>query len=766
MLSPRLLTVAALWAAAAGAQAPSRPTITIPRLDARVVVDGVLDEPAWTQAAVLDGFHQYQPVDGQAALERTEVLVWYAPNALMVGIKAHAANVATLRATLADRDRIENDDHVVLYLDTFNDRRRAFMFGVNPLGVQLDGVRTEGAASAAHIYGGSIDYSPDFFYESKGRVTADGYVVEVRIPFKSLRFPGTRAQEWGFNVHRFSPSTGYEDTWTDVRRAGASFLGQGGALTGLHDLERGVVTEVQPFVTGNAAGQRGADGQFMRGRLNTTTGANVRLGFTQVSLDATLNPDFSQVESDAGLVTVNERFALYVPEKRPFFLEGIELFATPNQLIYTRQLKDPSVGGKVTGKLGAYSVALLSANDHLTTDNAQFTIGRVRRDLGGDSNIGLAVTDREEGGAYNRVAAADARIVFKKLYYLEAQIGSASTRDPSGATRDGAIWKLENDRTGRYWGYNVQWIDIARGFESQAGFVPRTGITSFHWFNRLSAYGDKGALVEQISFNMFPSRIWRSAGALNSAPIEGSDQLMVWARLRGGWDIRLNAARAFYAVDPSAYASYATSTDLSGAGFVTGSTLVPYHPATRQTGLADVSAQVSTPVLQWANAEFGVERRTLPIFAEGSRGNDLRLSAGVSLRPTAAVRVEGTLATSHITRANDASVYANDVIPRVKVEYQLTRAMFFRVVSEYHSQRLDALRGPDGRVLYIAGRPSAPSESSRLRVDWLMSYQPVPGTVAFLGYGTGMDAPQSDAYGTLRRSDDAFFVKLAYQFRR
>ena len=765
MISTRLLFSAAICVASAGAQPPSRPTVTIPRIDARVVVDGQLDEAAWTQAAVLDGFHQYQPVDGQAALERTEVLVWYAPDALMVGIKAHTANVATLRATLADRDKIENDDHVVLYLDTFNDRRRAFMFGVNPLGVQLDGVRTEGAASAAHIYGGSIDYSPDFYYESKGRVTADGYVVEIRIPFKSLRFPGTAAQEWGFNVHRFSPSTGYEDTWTDVRRAGASFLAQGGVLTGLHDLERGVVTEVQPFVTGSASGQRGVDNQFVRGRLNTTTGANVRLGFTQVSLDATLNPDFSQVESDAGLVTVNERFALYVPEKRPFFLEGIELFATPNQLIYTRQLKDPSVGGKVTGKLGAYSVALLSANDHLTTDNAQFTIGRVRRDLGGDSNIGLAVTDREEGGAYNRVAAADARIVYSKLYYLEAQIGTASTRDPNGATRDGAIWKLENDRTGRYWGYNIQWVDIARGFESQAGFVPRTGITSFHWFNRFSAYGSKGALVEQISVNTFPSRIWRSAGALNSAPIEGSDQLMLQARLRGGWNVQLNAARAFYNVDPAMYATYSTAVVPVGT-LVTDLVFTPYHPATRQTGLSDMSAQVSTPVLQWVNASFTVQRTALPIFAEGSRGNDLRLSASVSLRPTAAARVEGTLATSHITRSTNGSVYANDVIPRVKVEYQLTRAMFFRVVSEYHSQRLDALRAPGGRVLYIAGMPSAPSESSRLRLDWLMSYQPVPGTVAFLGYGTGMDAPQSDAYSTLRRSDDAFFVKLAYQFRR
>lgn len=758
MQNRTLLLAAVCCAASAAAQAPTRPTAAIPRIDAAIVVDGVLDEPAWKSAALLDGFHQYQPVDGQPALEKTEVLVWYAPDALMVGIKAFVANASTLRATLADRDKIENDDRIVLYLDTFNDRRRAFMFGVNPLGVQLDGVRAEGAASATHIYGGSIDYSPDFFYESKGRVTPEGYVVEMRIPFKSLRLPGTGAQEWGFNVHRFSPSTGYEDTWTDVRRAGASFLSQGGALTGLHDLRRGMVTEVQPFVTSNAAGERHASGAFVREKLNTTAGANVRLGFTQLSLDATLNPDFSQVESDAGLVTVNERFALYVPEKRPFFLEGIELLATPNQLIYTRQLKDPSVGAKVTGKLGAYSVALLSASDHLTTDDAQFTIARLRRDLGGDSNIGVAVTDREEGGAYNRVAAADARIVYGKLYYLEAQLGSASTRDARGATRDGAIWKLENDRTGRHWGYNIQWIDIARGFESQAGYVPRTGITSFHWFNRFTAYGGNGALVEQISFNTIPSRIWRSAGALNSAPIEGSDQLMIQSRLRGGWNVTLNAASAFYAVDPARYVNYATS--------AAGPVKAPYRATTRQRGLLDLNAQISTPVLQRANASLAVERKEVPIFAEGSRGTDARVSASLSLRPTAAVRVEGTLATSHITRTSDGSVYASDVIPRVKVEYQLNRATFLRVVSEYHSQRVDALRGADGRILYIAGLPSAPAASTRLRVDWLVSYQPVPGTVAFVGYGTGMDAPRADAYDALRRSDDAFFLKLAYQFRR
>jgi len=752
-----LFATLSLTAATLDAQQPA-PSVAIPRLDARVTVDGRLDEPVWKEAALLDGFHQYQPSDSRPAQERTEVLVWYAPDALMVGIRAFTADVASLRATRADRDKIDNDDRVVLYLDTFNDRRRAFMFGVNALGVQLDGVRTEGASSATSMFGGSIDYNPDFYYESRGRLTAQGYEVELRIPFKSLRLPGTGEQVWGFNVHRFSPSSGYEDTWTDVRRAGASFLAQAGTLTGLHDLERGVVTEVQPFVTGAMAGAKDATGRFTREPAVVTAGANVRLGFTQLSLDATFNPDFSQVESDAGLVTLNERFALYIPEKRPFFLEGIELFATPNQLVYTRQLMDPSVGGKVTGKLGAYSVAMLSALDHEAAGNAQFEVARVRRDLGAESNAGLTVTDKERGGGYNRVAAADVRWVYGKLYYFEGQLGGASTRDDaSGATRDGAIWKLENDRTGRHWGYNIQWVDIGRDFQSQAGFVPRTDVTTWHWFNRFSWYGAPGARLESITTFFGPSRVWRSGGAAARAPLEGSDNVTLMMRLRGGWNITSEVGSQFYHV-PSAgdvrYPKYGASAP------------TPWVPASVQNGLIDAKVEVATPVLQRVNATLQVQRTEAPIFAEGSRGTDLRLSGSLLLRPSAATRVEATLATSRITRERDGSRFAQAVIPRVKCEYQLNRATFVRLVGEYRSEERDALRDGAGAKLYVGGAESTALASSRLRLDWLVSYQPTPGTVAFLGYGSGMDAPRAAEVSELRRSDDAIFVKLAYQFRR
>jgi len=181
-----------------------RPEVVVPRIEAAIVVDGVLDEPAWAQAVRLAGFSQLEPVDGRPAVERTEVLAWYSPDAIHFGILAYDREPGSIRATNADRDAISGEDHVVIYLDTFNDRRRAYVFAVNPLAVQQDGVRTGGAGSADRMFGGGTDPSPDFLFESKGRITPEGYVVEVRIPFKSLRSSNAAEQTWGLSIERIT----------------------------------------------------------------------------------------------------------------------------------------------------------------------------------------------------------------------------------------------------------------------------------------------------------------------------------------------------------------------------------------------------------------------------------------------------------------------------------------------------------------------------------------------------------------------------------
>ncbi len=284
------------------------PTVTIPRIDATVQIDGVLDEPAWSQAARLGHFSQYQPTDGRPAEEETEVLVWYSPTAIYFGIVARDSDPSSVRATMSDRDNLDSEDTVTIYLDTFHDLRRAFFFTVNALGAQQDGMHSEAGFNAGTLSGGGMDdKTPDFQFDSKGRLTDFGYVIEVRIPFKTLRYPGGAApQTWGLQVRRIVQRTQYKDTWTDARRAGESFLAQSGAIAGLHDMRRGIVTETQPVLVVSENGSRAGDGApFVRGRPDFKPGLNFRFSTTSLTVDTTVNPDFSQIEADAAQVTAN-----------------------------------------------------------------------------------------------------------------------------------------------------------------------------------------------------------------------------------------------------------------------------------------------------------------------------------------------------------------------------------------------------------------------------------------------------------------------------
>jgi hypothetical protein len=745
------------------------PSFSIPRIEEQATIDGRLDEPAWSKATRLGGFSEYQPVDGQPASERTEVLIWFSPKALHVGIVAHDSVPGSVRATVAERDNISNDDWVRVYLDTFNDRRRAFIFGANPLGVQEDGVQTEGGFNAAMMHGmgggafggnfmsGQVDLSPDYQFDSKGRVTDAGYVVEIRIPFKSLRYPGGGPLRWGINISRKTQRTGRQDTWTDAKRV-ASFLAQTGTMEGLRDLQRGVVTELQPFITGTVDGTRQDDASYSYGSADVEPGANLRFGFTNISIDATVNPDFSQVETDASQVTVNERFALFYPEKRPFFLEGIELFATPNQLVYTRQIGDPIGGGKVTGKVGKTGVAFLSAADDTGDASAWFNIARLRQDVGTDSLAGLTYTDRTETGAFNRVVAADTRIVFKKLYYVLGQAGGSWTgRD--GVTVISPMWQGEFDRTARTWGFNYKLTGFGEHFETQSGYVPRNNIVEGRASNRLTYYGARGSAVESFTGFLSFNGIWKYADFGKAGALEGNASLNLSSQLRGGWNTGASFSRGFVQFDPDMYEGYGVQQP--------GGELTPFavpNGLSNWTG----SYSLTTPIFQKFNGSVSIGYGGTPIYAEASDGKQLRTTASLRLRPTASVRVEGSLAATHITRERDGSEYAQSTIPRLKIEYQPRRSLFLRVVAEYRFEHRNELLDPvTGAPISIGGAPAGSQESNGLRGDVLFSFEPTPGTVVFLGYGASL-AKDPLLYDTssYTRTTDGFFVKLAYVFRR
>ena len=736
-------------------QGNGRPDVALPRIEAEAVVDGALDEPVWQQAARLTGFSQYQPVDSRPAEERTEVLVWYSPSAIHFGILAYDRQPGAVRATVADRDEIDGDDRVTIYLDTFDDRRRAYFFGVNPLGVQQDGVRSEGAGTAGNLFGGNVDESPDFLFDSKGRRTPEGYMVEVRVPFKSLRYPGGAAQRWGINVERVTQRTGYVDTWTDVRRANASFLTQAGRLVGLHDLRRGIVVEAQPFVTAAASGAGTIEGGFEREDFDPSAGLNLKLGLTNLALDATLNPDFSQVEADAGVVTVNERFDIFFAERRPFFLEGIELFATPNNLVYTRRVADPIVGGKITGKFGSLGLAHLTALDDTGDDHALFNITRLRRDLGANSTAGLTLTSRLQDAANrNVVAAADVRYVFSRLYFLQGQVGRSWTRNDEGRPQ-GDIWEMQFDRTGRGWGFNYRLSGFSEGFESQAGFVPRPGIVEASAFNRLSFYGGRGALIENFTTFFGPNRLWRYDDFGAEGALEGDEEVNFDINLRGGWGVNANVERSFFRLDPADYAGFTTGGAVPG----------PFTPPAELGNNFSGEFGVSTPTYRAFDAGAEVGFGETPLFEEAGAGRGFRFEAGGNLRPTSQLRVGLSGIFLRLTRARDGSEFARTIIPRLRLEYQASRGLFFRAIGEYASERRAALLDPAGAPILVDGAPAGARQDNRFRMDWLASYEPTPGTVVFLGYGSLMREDEAFRFRDLRRTSDGLFVKVAYLLR-
>ena len=742
------------------------PTVTIPRIDAAVQVDGQLDEAVWAQASKLTGFSQYQPVDGRPAEERTEVLVWYSPTALHLGIIAYDRDPSSIRATVADRDNLDAEDSVTIYLDTFNDHRRAFFFTVNPLGIQQDGVLSEAGFNAGNLRqeggalrsaGGATDKNPDYLFDSKGRITGDGYVVELRVPFKSLRYSGDGPQRWGLNILRTVQRSGYLDTWTDARRAGESFLAQAGGIDGLHDLKRGIVTEIQPFVTTAVNGARAAVGTPLAWeRADINPGVNLRFSTTNLTLDGTLNPDFSQVESDASQVTVNERFALFFAEKRPFFLEGIELFAAPNQLVYSRQIVNPIAGGKVTGKVGGLNIAYLAVKEKEDSGGALFNVARLRQDVGHNSTVGVTLTDRTAGGAYSRVVAADARVIFKRVYYVQAQAGGSWTDDGTGR-RGAPLWMLEWDRTGRGFGFNYKVTGTGAGFKAAAGYVPRNDIVEARVSNRYSWYGPRGSVLETVSPRLNINRIWRY-DSFDRGPLEGSDQLSVQSQWRGGWNANATVKHLSWRFEPEAFGAY----QVAGDGGP-----IPYQPTDRVTGTTP-SVTLRTPIFRTFNAQVEAQRGPVAIFTEGAGGHEARVSTTLTTRPTGSIRMEATATYSKITRDRDGSEFAQTVIPRFKVEYQVTRSVFFRMITEYQSRRqailIDAL---DGIPLIVGGVFPAAQSTAGLRLDWLASYKPTPGTVAFFGYGSSLAADRLNPVANhFERMSNGFFLKIAYQIRR
>jgi hypothetical protein len=746
--------------------------VPIPRIEADVTVDGNLNEPVWQQAALLTGFSEFSPHDGIAAADSTHVLVWYSPTAMYFGIRAYEPHGA-VHATLADRDKIASDDNVQILIGTFHDHRQAYVFGVNPLGVQMDGTIVE---QGQVLTGGwtptlsgrvAPDLSQDFVFSSKGRLTDYGYEIEIRIPLKSLKYQSADVQSWDLNIVREVQHSGAEDTWVPAKRANTSFLGQFGTLDGLNGLSRGLVLDVNPSVTEKVSGGPGPNG-WGYDRASPQVGGRVQWGITNtLTLNATANPDFAEVESDAGQFVIDPRQALFFPEKRPFFLEGLDAFNTPHNLIYTRRIVQPDAALKLTGKVAGTSIGLLSAADDRSLspsgrDRAVYNIFRAQRDIGGQSRLGVAYTDRILGGNHNRVADVDGRVVFGEVYSTSFQ-AAGSFDKTGGVVRNAPLWEGIFSRNGKRFGLRYVMTGISEDFRAGSGFISRPGIVHAGVDHHASWFGERGTKLETLTGDILLDDQWQYSHFMRRG--DAQDKKLHFsgnAGLRGGWNVGLGFYVETFGFDRGLYSKYQI---LSPAGDT-----LPFVGRPRITN-HDYVFTLVTPQWQTFSANLLYVGGQDENFFEWAQANIDYVQLGLSVRPTDRARIDGTLAYQDYWRRSDHTLVGRNVIPRVKLEYQLTRAIFMRLVGEYDLGETDDLRDETrtNYPLLIGGELASASRVRSLHGDYLFSYQPTPGTVLFLGYGSQADGLPDETqrfnWQPLRRTSDYFFVKYSYLLR-
>ena len=751
-----------------------------PRIDADVVVDGRLDEPVWQRAAVLSGFSQFTPQDDVAAPDSTQVLIWYSPTAIYFGVRAYQP-AGTVRATLAERDKITNDDNVQLLIGTFHDRRQATVLMVNPLGVQADGNIVErgtvtggGFSSTGQAAREGADLSPDFVYTSKGQVTAFGYEVEIRVPFKSLKYQSADVQTWDINVVRQVNFRGYEYSWAPALRGNASFLGQGGTMAGLTGFSRGLVMDVTPEVTQRIEGVPETTVPVSSGRWAYTSktpslGGNVRWGITNnLTLNGTIKPDFSQVEADATPVQFDPRQAVQFPEKRPFFLDGSEQFTVPNNLVYSRRIVQPDAAVKLAGKVGSTGIALLSAMDATSAsasrkDRPIYNILRLQTDLGAQSRMGMAYTDKIDGANFNRVLDVDGRFVWKRVNALQYQFAGSLNKAAAVETA-GPLWDVRYNRSGRAFSARASFKGISDRFITQTGFISRTALVQENIGFRVTGYGGPGALVEQYAFDWMADGIWDYRNWLNHGDArDKKTHFNLQSQWRGGWTASTSLLLESFGYDPGFYGSRFRVLRAEGD-------TIPFTGTPRLFN-RDFVVSVSTPKLKYVTFSgtyiYGQDEN----FAEWSSATIGYLNLSAEFRPTDQLRITPTFVLQDYVRVTDGSRAQRQQLPRVKVEYQVTRDLFVRVIGEYSANYLNKLRD-DSRtnkpLLVKSGGiwvETTETHTNNVRADVLVSYRPTPGTVFYVGYGAQMREPLTFAFDDLNRTSDAFFMKLSYLFR-
>lgn len=706
----------------------------LPEVSSHVALDGVLDEALWGDALALELAYETSPGDNVPARVGTRLLLCSNRTHLFAAFVAEDPDPAAIRATLSDRDQMFDDDRVSITLDTFNDQRRGYMFFANPLGVQGDALDSSGD--------GAGDPAWDAIWGSAGRVEGNGYVVEMAIPFSSLRFQRTEGRQiWGVGAGRkYSRDSDYRFSLSPRDRNDPCYLCQVVKVSGFAGASPGRNIEIDPTVSGVATQVRE---DFPAGDLSEAgkefeAGVTARWGLTpNLVLSGTANPDFSQVESDAFQLSVNELFALYYDEKRPFFQEGSEYFDTNLSIVYTRAIADPAWGVKLTGKESGNGLGLFVAEDEVTNlmipgsqgsawgaldQDALASVLRYRRDIGATSNVGVVATDRRGDDYESRLAGVDGHFALTQSDRVMLQVVTSRTDYPDGLAEalgqprgefGGVAYDVLYDHDSENYEWWLAYRELEEGFRADLGFHPQVDLVERRMGLKRIWRAESGNWYESIAFGGGYVHRETHDGELLESFADG------WLNYSGpnriGVDLYGYVGKRGYG--GTEYES----------GLLQGS--VTYWPC--GTVALSGGAHVEEAV-DYANERPGREY-SVGLFTDAKLGE--RLGLALSLDHQWMDVDEGRLYSANVGY--------------VRAAYQFTRRAFLRGLVLYMDEDLNGDLYEEGTDL----------ESQELASQILFSYKVNPQTVLYLGYS---DSYSGGSGVSLTQSDRTLFVKLGY----
>ncbi len=722
-------------------QATYQPTLEISRVQGEITIDGIIDDEGWQTAAVATHFAEHQPGDQVQPPFRTVVYVTYDDTNFYVAYDCFDDNPGQIRASFCRRDQVGQDDNVIIAIDTFGDATRGYEIGVNPYGIQAD-----------YLYssGGGEDVGYDLIFTTGARITDTGWQAEFAIPFSSLRFPATPEQTWKVDFWRNHPrDVRTQASWAAYDRSESCWPCQWGTVTGIRDVDPAGGLDLIPAFTANQSGARTDDGDFDNGKIKGELSLTAKYAITSdLSAEATLNPDFSQVESDAVQIDVNSNFALFYPEKRPFFQEGSDLFDTWIETVYTRSINDPSVAGKVLGRSGGTQYGVLAAYDQhspiilpfeegsLIVSNGKSVnvIGRARYDLGDASHVGLVATDRRyDGGGNGSLVSLDSRLRLSRDYSVEMQYAHSFTTEPDDSTLTAAVNGMTFDdgrltaafdgeeftghglhaavnRDGRTWDASLSYRDRSPTFRAENGFEGRNnyrnGVAATNWIFHF----DQHAVLDYLSPGGSVERSWNYDG------VRKDETARAW------FTGRFLVAQASFHAQYTADAERFRGTDYRGLDL--------WHMC--------ANARPSDLIIIGGYINHG--RR---IFYRGEViGRQTDYGVWFDLKPIDRLLLETNIGWSRSKHVETDETYFDDYVMRSKLSLQITRELSVRVIVQYDGFR-DSWEG-----------------------DPLLQYQINPFSIFYVGSTRdyGKVAPASGDQDEWRLAHRQYFLKLQYLF--